>query len=679
MLEFRSRVARSVLALALAAVALVIPTATGAGADPADAAPGPGRAVARAVSTSLSFDSRGHSCTIDDQAQLRCWGSGSEWELGQPSNNNIGGAANNMGDNLHPVDLGTGRTATAVSAGWLHTCALLDNGTVKCWGNGGSGRLGQGSTDTIGDSTAERGDGLPTVDLGTGRTATAIAAGQQYTCALLDDGTVKCWGNNSSGQLGQGNTDDIGDNPGEMGDNLPAVDLGTGRTATAISAGSSHTCALLDDGTVKCWGSGSFGRLGYGDLTKRGDGAGEMGDNLPPLELGTGRTATAVSAGNTHTCALLDDGTVKCWGGGFNGQLGTGDVTGLGDNPGEMGDNLPPVDLGSGRTAIAIAAGSRASCAVLDDGGVKCWGYGFSGRLGQGDTTDRGDEPGEMGDNLPPIDLPAVAGAWIACHSGKPVGYWLAEQDGTAYEFGDAAAYNAVLPPTGDTVDIEATPTGCGFWMVLDTGVVAGTGDATDLGNFDLSSLAAGEKLSSISSTPTGQGLWGFTDRGRVLTLGDAKPKFAGAISDLTTINLAGPIIDSIPTPSGEGYYMLGSDGGVFAFGDATFAGSLPGLGVTPNQPTVGLVPDPDGNGYWMVAGDGGVFAFGAPFVGSLPGLGVTQLQAPIIGMTPYADGYLQVGSDGGVFNFSSQPFSGSLGDNPPDTPIVGLTPVWTD
>ncbi|GEM_PF-2158122 len=673
----RSSIARALAALILAAAVLAVPPPTRVAADPSGTIPGTARVVAGVLSTSLSPDSRGHSCAIDDSAQLRCWGSGDQGQLGQGGGSPIGDQPGEMGDALSPVDLGTGRTATSVSAGWLHTCVLLDNGTVKCWGDNTSGQLGQGDTVDRG-LPGQTVDNLPAVNLGTGRTATAITSGTEHTCALLDNGTIKCWGEGNAGKLGQGSTDNLGDQPGEMGDNLPAVDLGTGRTATAISSGGRHTCALLDNGTTKCWGSGTFGQLGSGGFTGLGDDPGEMGDNLPPVDLGSGRTAISVDAGWTMTCALLDDGTVKCWGGGFSGQTGQGDTTARGDGPGEMGDNLPPVDLGSGRTATSVVAGTGNACALLDDGTVKCWGDGFSGRLGQGDTTDRGDDPGEMGDNLPPIGIPVVADAWIACHTSQPVGYWLGESDGTLYPFGDADPLGKPpLLPAFTLVDVEATPTGCGYWTLVSNGTVDTFGDATDLGDFNLSTLQAGEKLASFSPTPSGRGLWAFTDRGRVLTLGDAKPKFAGAISDLTSINLAGPIIDSIPTPSGEGYYMLGSDGGVFAFGDATFVNSLPGLGVTPDQPTVGLVPDPDGSGYWMVAADGGVFAFNAPFVGSLPGLGITQLQAPVIGMTPYADGYLQVASDGGVFNFSSQPFSGSLGDNPPDTPIVAITPTW--
>ncbi len=116
---------------------------------------------------------------------------------------------------------------------------------------------------------------------GSGRGAAAvITAGGFHSCAVLENGTVRCWGDNDAGQLGYGDTDDRGDNAGEMGDNLAPIDLGAGRTATAIAAGSSHSCAVLDNGAVKCWGDNDVGQLGYGDLDDRGDNAGEMGDNL---------------------------------------------------------------------------------------------------------------------------------------------------------------------------------------------------------------------------------------------------------------------------------------------------------------------------------------------------------------------------------------------------------------
>ena len=110
--------------------------------------------------------------------------------------------------------------------------------------------------------------------------------------AILANGTVKFWGRNTYGQLGQGNTTQIGDGSNEMGDNLSAIDLGTGRTATAIAAGKFHTVALLDNGTVKAWGYNAYGQLGQGNTTQIGDGSSEMGDNLSVIDLSSSSDVT---------------------------------------------------------------------------------------------------------------------------------------------------------------------------------------------------------------------------------------------------------------------------------------------------------------------------------------------------------------------------------------------------
>lgn len=207
----------------------------------------------------------------------------------------------------------------SLSAGTSHTCAILDDGRLKCWGDNGQGRLGLGDFVDRGDDPGEMGEHLPAVDLGTGRTATSVVASEAHTCALIDNGQVKCWGVNFGGRLGLEDTVDRGGAPGQMGDALPPVDLGTGRTATAIAAGRYHTCAILDDGQVKCWGANTFGNLGYGDTANRGDDVGDMGDDLPVVDLGTGRSAVSLSAGSDHTCAILDNATVKCWAGASSG------------------------------------------------------------------------------------------------------------------------------------------------------------------------------------------------------------------------------------------------------------------------------------------------------------------------------------------------------------------------
>jgi alpha-tubulin suppressor-like RCC1 family protein len=251
-----------------------------------------------------------------------------------------------------PHNITSSSTVGPVIAGrYAQMGAILANGTVKFWGYNIRGQLGQGNTTQIGDNAGEMGDNLPAIDLGTGRTATAIASGRYMAMALLDNGTVKAWGYGSFGSLGQGNTSNIGDGSGEMGDNLPAIDLGTGRTATAIAAGAYHTIVILDNGTVKVWGYNIYGQLGQGNTNNMGDGAGEMGDNLSAIDLGTGRTATAIHGGYYSTIVRLDDGTIKVWGYNGQGQLGQGNTSNIGDGSGEMGDNLSAVDLSSSSDA----------------------------------------------------------------------------------------------------------------------------------------------------------------------------------------------------------------------------------------------------------------------------------------------------------------------------------------
>lgn len=363
-----------------------------------------------------------HTCALLANSQVKCWGKNNYGQLGLGDTATRGDGAGEMGDNLSTVSLGAGRTATQIVAGGYHTCAILDNSKVKCWGHNSFGQLGLSDVNHRGDSASEMGDSLPAVSLGTGRTALQIVAGNYHTCALLDNSQVKCWGYNFDGQLGLGDSNNRGDAPSEMGNSLPAVSLGAGRTAVQIVAGSSHVCALLDNSQVKCWGNGGYGQLGLGDPNVRGDGAGEMGDSLPAVSLGTGRTAVQVVAGTFHTCALLDNAQAKCWGHNGYGQLGLGDVNDRGDGASEMGDSLPTVSLGASRTIVQIVTGNYHTCAILDNFQVKCWGRNNYGQLGLGDVNNRGDGAGEMGDNLPTVSLGSgriaaqmIAGGYYTC------------------------------------------------------------------------------------------------------------------------------------------------------------------------------------------------------------------------------------------------------------------------
>ncbi|WP_437648574.1 RCC1 domain-containing protein [Sorangium sp. So ce362] len=339
---------------------------------------------------------------------IKCWGSSFGGKLGNGATSNQGDSVAEM-SSLDFINLGTNRTVKSASAGNSHVCAVLDDDTLKCWGSNSSGQLGLDDTTNRGVSSSDMGNLLSTVYLGASRTARAVATGANHTCVLLDNNTVKCWGENGSGQLGRDDTIDQGDQANEM-QNLQAVYLGANRTAKAISAGAEHSCALLDDDTVKCWGHNGYGQLGLESSSNRGDAAGEMAV-LPAVSLGSGRTAKAVSAGRNHTCALLDDNTIKCWGRNHRGQLGLGNSATSGDSAGEMGDSLPTVDLGFGRRAKAVVTSTNghSTCALLDTSHIKCWGESVGGNLGgpgcTGGTQHCGDAAGEMGDALPIINL----------------------------------------------------------------------------------------------------------------------------------------------------------------------------------------------------------------------------------------------------------------------------------
>jgi len=295
-----------------------------------------------------------HTCAILDDRSVSCWGDNEYSQLGD-------GTTTDRNTSTQTSSLGTDRTAVAITAGAFHTCAILDDGYVSCWGSNSYGKLGDGTT-------TDRNTPTQTSSLGTDRTAVAITAGNFHTCAILDDGSVSCWGNNERGQLGDGT---------ETNRNTPTQtsSLGTDRTAVAITAGDSHTCAILDDGSVSCWGNNGQGQLGDGTTTNR---------NTPTQtsSLGTDRTAVAITGGDYHTCAILDDGSVSCWGYNWNGELGDGTTT-------DRNTPTQTSSLGTDRTAVAISAGYYHTCPILDDGSVSCWGKNDYGQLGDGTTTDR--------------------------------------------------------------------------------------------------------------------------------------------------------------------------------------------------------------------------------------------------------------------------------------------------
>jgi alpha-tubulin suppressor-like RCC1 family protein len=293
-----------------------------------------------ATTTGLYF-----SCaliTVASTQELKCWGDNIDGEVG-------------LADTIYQtqpvavVGLSSGASALAAGPDALHQCAIVA-GAATCWGMNVNGQLGNGLTI---DSSQ------PVSVSGLSSGVSAIVDGADHTCAVAA-GAAKCWGANAHGQLGNASTTDA---------HTPVTAIAS--NVIAIAAGKAHSCAIISGGTVKCWGSNINGELGDGTTTER---------HAPVAVLGLSGSAIAIAAGALHTCAVLGNGKIQCWGFNGNGQLGNGTITTTYANP-------PVIVSTIGGGATAIAAGDVHSCALVN-GGVECWGYGQLGQLGNGAQSD---------------------------------------------------------------------------------------------------------------------------------------------------------------------------------------------------------------------------------------------------------------------------------------------------
>lgn len=317
-----------------------------------------------------------HTCALLNGGAVYCWGRSDLGQTGHGDKIQIGD--NELASAGAALRFGT-EVVVDIEAGDNHTCALLASGNVRCWGFGADGRLGYGNTTTLGDDATETPADLPNVNVG--GIVVQIAAGGSHTCALLNDRTVRCWGRNANGQLGYGNTTPIGDN--EAPSTAGPVDVGG--TVKQIAAGGTHTCALLESGEVRCWGQGTLGRLGYGNPTSIGDT--ELPSLVGPVDVGG--PVAQIAAGTSHTCAVLESGAVRCWGSGLFGQLGYGNTLNVGDAPTRLPSAFGPVNVGGAVTEITL--GEAHTCARLETNNVRCWGRGGQGQLGNASTENIGD------------------------------------------------------------------------------------------------------------------------------------------------------------------------------------------------------------------------------------------------------------------------------------------------
>ncbi|MEO1059332.1 MAG: hypothetical protein AAFY28_20700, partial [Actinomycetota bacterium] len=376
-----------------------------------------------------------HTCALTAAGAVTCWGDDVFGQLGN------GDPRSDAFAPTDPIALpqvdGAPTTATAIAAGQNHTCAILSTGDVACWGQNDVGQLGLGAVGGDFETSPAGPVLLPSVD-GNATTAVAISAGSSHTCAVLNTGDVTCWGSDSSGQLGNG-----GANENDPSPSAPLL-LPGDRTASEVSGGRQHTCAVLNDGAVTCWGSDADGQLG------NGPGSADVTAPSGTITLPNGSTAAAVSTGNAHTCARLSGGALTCWGADFFGQLGNGPA-----GPEEAPNGT--IDLGTNTTALDVAASAGHTCAVLNTGAATCWGNDAFGQLGNGPGADNVATP--TGTVALPGGASATAVSLGLRHScallaGGDITCWGADGSGQLGIDGDGSNVDAPL----EVVDIPVAP-----------------------------------------------------------------------------------------------------------------------------------------------------------------------------------------------------------------------------
>jgi len=271
------------------------------------------------------------TCIIDDSQQVKCWGS-------SDSGSGIFGTSTALGASFTALAIsGLGPVKKmSINAGGIttHACAITTNDTVKCWGRNESGQLGNNS---ITNSKTP-------VDVFNLGPVKSIALGGYHTCAITINDTVKCWGYNGSGQIGNNST---------VNSKIP-IDVQNLNAVKSLATGSHTTCAITMNDTVKCWGNNSNGQLGNNSTT----------NSSTPVDVLNLSSVKSVYIGNSHACAITMNEAVKCWGYNFYGQLGNDSTV----------NSSTPVDVLNLASIKSIAIGNYHTCAITSDNHVRCWG-----------------------------------------------------------------------------------------------------------------------------------------------------------------------------------------------------------------------------------------------------------------------------------------------------------------
>jgi len=370
----------------------------------------------------------GHTCVFYSDRSIRCTGQNNQGEVGNGGWTNVYEPA---------LVSGTVNPATLLT-GMEHTCTLVADGRLQCWGSNYTGQLGDG---TFG--------GFAVAPQFVQNVTNAIKAvpGGWFTCAMLPDHTAQCWGRNQDGQLGNGDATTDTSLPG------PVLNLGP---VADLVAGGYHTCALMGDGTAKCWGRNGRGQVG--------DGTVDTPITQPHTVSGL-TTAAALSLGTYHTCALLQNGSVQCWGQSDWGQIGA---------PGQAFSATPVTVAGIG-SAVGLATGFMNTCAALADGTVWCWGHNDFGQLGDGTTTSTA-TPVQVQGIRNPRALGLGVGHTCALMPDTSVQCW---GEGDAGQFGTGTNTNSLTPVTMHQTGTTWTSSDTSVAKVSSSGVVTAVGRGT--------------------------------------------------------------------------------------------------------------------------------------------------------------------------------------------------------
>jgi alpha-tubulin suppressor-like RCC1 family protein len=347
-----------------------------------------------------------HSCALTDTGAAKCWGWNGNGEIGDGTTTS------------HPAPVGViGLTSgvIAIAAGSAHTCALTDAGAVKCWGYNGKGQLGDGTLITHHE---------PVQVAGLSSGVTALVAGDDHTCALTGAGAVKCWGDNTYGQIGDGTV---------INRQTPTDVSGLGSGISAIGAGGDNTCAITDAGAARCWGHNQYGQVGDGTMVER---------HIPFPVSGLASGVTRIDGGRNHTCALIGNGAIKCWGRNHHGQLGNNTTT---------QSAIPVAVAGFSSGGAALSLGGDHSCALTSLGAARCWGYNDKGEIGDGTIIERHVPVQVAGYGPGTASVPAEA-AFETSDFGTGDHPVTARYNGDTY---NASSTSAVLPVTVNKADTK--------------------------------------------------------------------------------------------------------------------------------------------------------------------------------------------------------------------------------